>query len=164
MVASDQEKLVLPGTGQAVGGVREPRQARDLTICMECSAKAVLVGGRAIYPHRPDLYGKRFWLCECGAYVGCHPGTQDPLGCPAGPAARKARNAAHAAFDPIWRSRQMSRSEAYKWLASELGQRASETHISWMDEATALKVAHICSAASPAERSDVARDDQKAVS
>lgn len=122
--------------------------ARDLTICMECGCKATRVGGQAIYPHRPDLFEKVFWKCECGAYVGCHPGTVNPLGYPAGPTTRRARSEAHAAFDPIWRTKKMTRSEAYKWLASELGQRASETHISWMDEPTARRVVAICTAGS----------------
>jgi hypothetical protein len=129
---------------RAVGG--QP----DLTICMECGSQAKLAGGEAVYPHRPDLFSKRFWTCGCGAYVGCHPGTENPLGYPAGPEARKARNAAHAAFDPIWRSKQMTRSEAYKWLASELGQSASKTHISWMDEPTARRVVKLCEVATRA--------------
>ena len=122
----------------------ETLQQADLTICMECGRRAKLVGGEAIYPHRPDLYAKRFWRCECGAYVGCHPGTENALGFPAGPDARKARNAAHAAFDPLWRSKELSRSAAYKWLADQLGQRAGLTHISWMDAATARRVVTVC--------------------
>jgi hypothetical protein len=119
--------------------------SRDLTICMECGKKASLVDGKRIYPHRPDLFAKSFFLCECGAYVGCHKGTKNPLGYPAGDATRRARSAAHAAFDPLWKTRTMPRSEAYKWLADRLGQTAGETHISWMDAATARRVVEVCS-------------------
>lgn len=117
---------------------------RDLTICMECGKRAALVGGLHIYPHRPDLFSKKFWLCECGAYVGCHGGGTEPLGYPAGPETRKARSAAHAAFDPLWKRGQMKRSQAYKWLAAQLGQSPGETHISWMDAATARRVVEVC--------------------
>lgn len=120
--------------------------ALDLTLCMECDRKATLVGGKRIYPHRPDLYAKRFFLCECGAYVGCHPGTELPLGYPAGPETRVARSAAHAAFDPIWRGRQMSRRDAYAWLAERMGTPPGQTHISWMSAAEARRVVEHCRA------------------
>ena len=119
---------------------------RDLTVCMECGAKASLVSGKEVYPHRPDLYSKKFWRCGCGAYVGCHGGGTQPLGYPAGPATRKARLAAHAAFDPLWKRGQMKRGQAYRWLGEQLGQRPGETHISWMDAATATRVVEVCKA------------------
>lgn len=130
--------------GANTGAERAGRVA--LTTCAECSKTAHLVGGEAIYPHRPDLYAKSFWRCDCGAYVGCHPGTANPLGYPAGPTTRMARSAAHAAFDPLWKSGKMRRSQAYKWLAERLGIPASETHISWMDAATAKRVVAACGA------------------
>lgn len=117
---------------------------RDLTVCMECSNKAVLVDGLAIYPHRPDLAHKHFWRCGCGAYVGCHPGTKNPLGYPAGPETRRARSSAHAAFDPIWKGKSLPRSKAYQWLGEALGIEPGETHISWMDAETARRVVTVC--------------------
>ena len=114
--------------------------APDLTICMECGQGAKLVGGKAIYPHRADLHSKRYWRCDCGAYVGCHGDTTNPLGYPAGPATRRARSEAHAAFDPLWKREGMKRSAAYQWLAAALGLPPHATHISWMDAATARRV------------------------
>jgi hypothetical protein len=111
---------------------------------MECGKTARLVTGQDLYPHRPDLYAKRFWKCLCGAYVGCHGGGITPLGYPAGPETRKARSAAHAAFDPMWKGKSRSRSSAYKWLADQLGLDPHATHISWMDEATARRVVEVC--------------------
>lgn len=108
--------------------------------CMECGAEAGLTDGRSIYPHRPDLYSKAFYLCECGAYCGCHKGTTKPLGYPCGPDTRKARSAAHAAFDPIWQQGRMSRNAAYKWLAAQLGIEPKRCHIGMMDAATASRV------------------------
>jgi hypothetical protein len=123
----------------------------DLRQCLECGLLAKSVSGKRIYPHRADLYVRRFWLCDCGAYVGSHQGNGEPLGHPVGAEGRKARNAAHAAFDPLWKSGRMRRSDAYKWLADQLGQPAGQTHISWMTAEQARRVVTICSAATPAK-------------
>ena len=120
--------------------------------CGECEKTARLVGGERIYPHRPDLFAKRFWLCECGAYVGCHLDTAIPLGTPAGPETQRARRAAHAAFDPLWQakmrqcgmSKKHARGAAYKWLAEQLGIEPKACHIGMFDAATARRVADLC--------------------
>lgn len=109
-------------------------------ICIECGALAELTNGKRIYPHRPDLYGKSFWLCQCGAYCGCHPGTTEALGHPCGPATRKARSAAHAAFDPLWKRGAMGRSQAYKWLAKAINVSPARCHIGMMTEQEAWAV------------------------
>jgi len=101
-------------------------------VCIECGSTANLVGGKRIYPHRPDLYEKKFWLCSCGAYCGCHPGTTAALGSPAGPVTRKARSAAHAAFDPLWKRGEMSRKGAYAWLSQATGIDGDRCHIGMM--------------------------------
>ena len=41
--------------------------------------------------------------------------------------------AAHAAFDPVWKSGRMARSEAYSWLSKQLGIRPEDTHIGMFD-------------------------------
>ena len=104
--------------------------------CPYCSAPAALVGGDVVYPHRPDLASKRFWLCRpCDAYVGCHPGTTRPLGTPANADLRALRSQVHAALDPLWRSGRMRRSEAYERLAVALGIPGEECHVGMFDEA-----------------------------
>ena len=108
--------------------------------CMECGRAAALVGGERIYPHRPDLYAKNFWLCTCGAYCGCHPGGVTPLGFPCGPETRRARNAAHTAFDPLWTQREMSRASAYAWLSKVTGIPPRDCHIGMMTAAQARGV------------------------
>ena len=108
--------------------------------CIECGSSANLVGGDRIYPHRRDLYHKKFWLCACGAYCGCHPGTESALGSPCGPITRKARSAAHAAFDPLWKGQKMDRRAAYAWLSKATGIPAERCHIGMMtaDEAQSV--------------------------
>ncbi len=103
--------------------------------CPYCDKVADFVDGRTVYPHRPDLARLRFYVCEpCGARVGCHRGTNNPLGVLANGPLRTARLSAHAAFDPLWKGGGMSRASAYKWLASELGISESDCHIGMFDE------------------------------
>jgi hypothetical protein len=100
--------------------------------CLECGKRAKLVRGAAIYPHRPDLFDGFYYLCECGAYSGCHKGTQNAKGAPCGPRTRAARKRAHEAFDPLWEYGAMPRAEAYQWLAEALGMHKAECHIGFM--------------------------------
>ena len=114
--------------------------------CIECGKVATLVGGDAVYPHRPDLFHKRFWLCECGAYCGCHGATTRPLGFPCGYETRQARMAAHDVFDPIWRSGEVDRRGAYTWLADALGIKSEDCHIGMMSAERAYRVVELCEA------------------
>lgn len=121
----------------------------DFPICPYCRAESDLVYGDVIYPHRPDLHHKPFYLCPpCGAYVGCHPGTETPLGRLADDELRKAKQRAHAAFDPLWkakgRCKKMTRRAAYEWLAGQLEIDASDCHIGMMDVETCERVVAIC--------------------
>ncbi len=116
--------------------------------CPYCKKPARLVDGTVIYPHRDDLSELNFWQCApCDAYVGCHKegawffyrgekqisdGTL-PLGRLANAELRRAKSAAHAAFDPIWRSGGMSRKDAYSWLASKLKIKKDDCHIGMMN-------------------------------
>ena len=113
--------------------------------CPYCGDPAELVGGDRVYPHRPDLAGKRFYLCApCDAYVGCHPGTTEPLGRLADKALRRAKVAAHNAFDPLWQVGPMTRSEAYRWLAEALGVAPADCHIGLFDLQQCQRVIQVC--------------------
>lgn len=102
--------------------------------CKYCLKPAELVTGLIIYPHRKDLKSKKFWQCTpCDAYVGCHPKTEIPLGDLANKELREWRKNAHSAFDPIWFSKVMSRTEAYAWLGEKLKLTPEETHIGMFD-------------------------------
>lgn len=122
--------------------------------CPYCGLTAVIVGGDIIYPHLPHFAGRRFWKCfSCGdAYVGCHPGSDKPLGRLANKDLRLAKTHAHAAFDPLWEakmerdkiSKGEARSRAYRWLASQLGIDPKDCHIGMMDIQACRRVVLIC--------------------
>lgn len=108
--------------------------------CDYCGRQAELVAGDVIYPHRPDLFEKRFWRCvPCDAFVGCHaPGNgygdgTRPLGRLANAELRRAKMRAHAAFDPLWKAKGMRRREAYAWLAEQLSIEFDQCHIGMFD-------------------------------
>lgn len=120
--------------------------------CLECGQPAQLVQSQRIYPRRPDLWNRPMWLCACGAYTGCHAGTEKPKGRPAAKATRDARMAAHAAFDPLWQAKQrrdgcskkQARGAGYKWLGAQLGLDPKDCHIGMMDGPTARRVVEAC--------------------
>lgn len=122
---------------------RRPTLSEIDATCIECGGTGELVDGKRIYPHRPDLYRKRFYLCACGAYCGCHPGSVVPLGNPCGPETRRARSAAHDVFDPLWKRGQMDRSSAYKWLADATGIEREKCHIGMMTAEQARLVVRV---------------------
>ena len=123
--------------------------------CPYCGKPAQLTTGDYIYPHRHDLADRHFWVCwPCDAYVGCHAKgaqvgrvTSDgtlPLGRLANAALRKAKSRAHAAFDPLWRSGNMKRRQAYGWLASQLGIPVDDCHIGMFNEQQCARVEAVC--------------------
>ena len=114
-------------------------------LCPYCGGRSELVTGDVIYPRRRDLRSKSFYRCKpCGAWVGCHPGTVTPLGRLANDALRRAKSAAHAAFDSHWQSRRMSRGDAYSRLAAELGIDRSDCHIGMFDEELCARTVELC--------------------
>lgn len=131
-------------------------------ICRYCIKPAVLLRyGAEGYPYRAD-YGP-IWTCvPCGAWVGCHPGTENALGGLANAELRAAKQAAHAAFDPLWQrkhareggSRGNARRAGYAWLAEQLGIPPSQTHIGMMSLEECHRVVEVCTRrpAAPAPR------------
>lgn len=97
----------------------------DPPICPYC-------GCSSIFQDRHPKTSHPAWVCtnypECDAYVGCHPGGK-PLGTLADKTLRRWRNNAHAVFDPIWKQKTLSRSQAYKWLSDKLKINRSDCHI-----------------------------------
>jgi hypothetical protein len=131
-------------------------------VCPYCGSGTKLVLGKAIYADRwPNLADKPFWACDryptCDAYVGCHPGTETPLGRLANKELRQWKLKAHNAFDPLWqaklaRRRQeqghypkaRARGSGYKWLAAQLGVPVDQCHIGMFDVDTCKRVVALC--------------------
>ena len=120
--------------------------------CDECHDEAHLLRmGQAGYPYQRD-YGP-MWVCvPCQAWCGCHPGTENALGRLADAPLRKAKQAAHSAFDPLWQRKMVrdrmkqgpARRAGYKWLAEQMGLPKKQTHIGYFDIDQCLRVVEIC--------------------
>lgn len=117
------------------------------TICPHCGSPVSVVNNKEIYGRQ---YGKWpfAYKCaskECDSYVGIHPKTDIPLGSLANKATRAARKQAKAVFAPKWEGGEMSKDEAYAWLASKLGiADVHHCHVGWFDIETCNRVVDIC--------------------
>lgn len=92
--------------------------------CCSCcrDVPAHRVRGADIYPGRPELAEKPIWQCPfCGCYVGCHPGTEHPLGSIPTPELRRARGFVHRVLDPIWKQGVLPRGKVYAEMSRRLG-------------------------------------------
>lgn len=97
-------------------------------------------------------YGYWYKCNDCDASVGCHAGTQKPLGTTAKPELRALRKEAHRYFDATWRAKmkrdgcgqQEARSAGYKWLQQQLNLSAKECHIGKFNEAQCKQVIELC--------------------
>ena len=101
-------------------------------ICNYCGRKTELVDSKVIYG---TSYGMMYLCRHCNAYVGCHKGTDRPLGRLADAELRYWKKAAHAVFDPLWRQGRFrgQRKAAYEWLAEQMGLPVEQTHIGMFD-------------------------------
>lgn len=101
-------------------------------ICHHCEGEAQLVGGKEIYPYRPDLFNLKFYLCKrCKAWVGTHKNSPKhaPLGRLATKEEREFRTRAHFFFDKLWQEKGMTRQSAYRWLQLVTHLSESDAHI-----------------------------------
>lgn len=103
-------------------------------VCPFCKSSVSLVDSVKVY-HRS--YGF-IYLCDryprCDARVGCHSGSDKPLGTLADRELRQWRSLAHRQFDPLWKSGIFtSRNAAYKWLARAMGLPPALTHVAMFD-------------------------------
>ena len=124
-------------------------------ICPYCHQPARYADSAPL--HRGNSYGM-LWICDpCGAWVGCHGDTDEPLGRLANKELREWKQRAHAAFDPLWK-RKLARRQAkereykqayargsgYKWSAQQMGMTPEEWHIGLMDVEECRRVVDIC--------------------
>lgn len=115
----------------------------------------IMMGKTCPYCNRPseyvdsfEVYGKSYgmmYLCrECQAWVGVHRGTDQALGRLAKRQLREWKIKAHNAFDQIWRTKKLSRDNAYYWLSIQLGIDREITHMGMFDVDQCKKVVQIC--------------------
>lgn len=124
--------------------------------CRYCTRPAKLLRlGEEGYPYRRD-FGPTWTCLPCQAWVGCHPHTERALGGLANAELRAAKQAAHAAFDPLWQrkmereqcSKGVARRAGYRWLSQQLGIPFERTHIGYMSLDECRKVVEVCKAVS----------------
>ena len=124
--------------------------------CPYCGGDAEISTGHKVYPHRPDLASLKIWACfPCDAWVGTHKNSGEPLGRLANAELRMAKRKAHAAFDPLWKSGQMSRKKAYALLSEKMGLTPDETHIGMFDVEQCKTVILLCTPMMIAERGNL---------
>lgn len=132
-------------------------KAAPVVLCPYCGAAAQhILSSAEIYRGRD--YGP-MWVCwRCEAWVGCHKGTDRPLGRLANKDLRDWKVKAHAAFDPLWKRnlekrRQergpdypqgAARGSGYKWLAEQLGIPQKDCHVGLFDVEMCKRVVDIC--------------------
>lgn len=102
-----------------------------ILICPDCGGKAELKDSAIIYG---KSYGLAY-VCEhypkCDNFVGCHKGTNKPMGTLANAKLRSKRKEVHSLFDQLWRGKnsKMNREQAYKFMAETLGIDQKQAHI-----------------------------------
>ena len=118
------------------------------TICRYCGGVIRLVPARMIYGLSTDrlgLSGENIYLCQnCNARVGCHKGTNRPLGNVANEVLRLKRRETHQVFDAFWQGNGMSRTKANKWLAAQMQLSEKDTHIGGFEMDQCQQVIDLC--------------------
>lgn len=123
-------------SAKATARVCNPLPAPEVCTC----------GGAVVVAHHEHVYGRSYsewpWMyrCqECGSSVGMHPFTSIPLGTLADSALKMARKECKQPFELIWRSRRMTRTQAYAELAAHLKIEVGACHFGWFDAATCAR-------------------------
>lgn len=116
-------------------------------LCPECGCRGYnVVKGRSVYSADSPYAHRPVAVCSnpaCDARAAVHirgPNRGKPMGTLAGAKTRRARSAAHRAFDPLWLDGNMQREEAYAVLATVLRIPYEDCHIGLFDVATCQRV------------------------
>lgn len=122
-------------------------------VCVECGGMGKLASRAQAAPQSNPDASEMVFVCVCGAWVSCHPGTGVAAGRPASAQTRYLRHKAHEAFDALWLGDRKkgvatgyARQRAYRWLARELGRAPDETGIGWMGAEECRRVIELCEA------------------
>lgn len=118
------------------------------TICRYCGGVIRLVPARVIYGEAATRLGmetENIYLCQnCNARVGCHKGTKRPLGNVANEVLRLKRMETHRVFDAFWKSKGMTRTQGYKWLARQMDIPERHAHIGGFEMDDCQRVIALC--------------------
>ena len=106
-----------------------------------------------------NRYGGMYRCSEfprCEGRVGAGPDGK-PLGTATDEEGRALRIAAHAKFDLLWKTAEMTRKEAYKWLQDALRLSKAEAHIAMMGKSKCRELIELLDrrGSPPAEASSV---------
>lgn len=141
--------------------IREAEESVGPVKCPYCHGHAEFLASSESVYHGKD-YGP-LWIChKCQAWCGCHTNTTRPLGRLADKELRSAKMAAHAAFDPHWKTQGFSRATSYKYLAAALGVDPDECHIGMFDVEMCRRVVEVCPLSIPTEKKQSGRKVGKA--
>ena len=123
---------------------------RKPEICRYCGGVIRLVPAKQVLgapAKRLGLEGESLYQCQnCNARVGCHKGTDQPLGNVANETLRLKRMESHKVFDAFWKARHMTRHNAYKWLSQQMRLPMNETHIAGFEMDQCQAVIELCGA------------------
>ena len=111
--------------------------------CPYCGAAAKQVSSNYVY--RTGKEHGEMWICsnypKCDTHVGCHKGTNKPLGTLANQQLRIWRVTCHDLFDALWkRGGKMSRKDTYEWLRVVMELPEEKAHIGMFDLAQCKKL------------------------
>lgn len=148
VVAEEAEPIIAPKSPwnpskKALARVKDPLPVP--AFCRFCNGSVRIVGHAAIYHGR--TYGDWPWVyqCEdCSARVGMHPFTNLPLGTLADESLRQVRNRCKKPFETIWQERRMDRTQAYRWLAEQLGKSIAECHFGLFEASDCERAERLC--------------------
>lgn len=106
------------------------------TVCNICGGEVEYIPNRKVYG-QPMGSGWCYRCKGCGAYVGTHkPRPKEAMGLLADDRMRLGKQFCHQMFDKRWLGapdKRKARTEAYRWLAGELGIPAEECHFGYFD-------------------------------
>lgn len=108
-------------------------------ICPYCYNNSEFIDSSLYYSNGVS-YGMIYICRPCDAIVGVHKGTENALGRLANSTLRNLKKQAHTMFDQLWKTNEMSRSEAYRWLSQAMNLPPEYTHIGMFSEKSCEKV------------------------
>lgn len=114
------------------------RKSKNAIFCVACKKhiQPQRCTGETVYPNRPDLYAKQFFVCPyCGNYVGAHADGR-PLGTIPTLELRRARIMVHSLIDGYWLPTRDTnkRRELYAAISNHIGKEYHTGELNSIDE------------------------------